>query len=81
MSAFFRAVTETVPSLFHGIFSEQNSVPNPNHITYPEHWLNNKQKNGSERLYLRYCSLKNNKLDQRGTGTVIAGNLDPGRLL
>jgi hypothetical protein len=29
MSAFFRGITETVPSLFRGIFSERNSVPNP----------------------------------------------------
>ncbi len=28
MSTFFRGITETVPSLFRGIFSEQNSVPN-----------------------------------------------------
>ena len=30
MSTFFRGITETVPSLFRGIFSERNSVPNPN---------------------------------------------------
>jgi hypothetical protein len=29
MRAFFRGITETVPSLFRGIFSERNSVPNP----------------------------------------------------
>jgi hypothetical protein len=29
MSTFFRGITETVPSLFRGIFSERNSVPNP----------------------------------------------------
>jgi hypothetical protein len=29
MSTFFRGITETVPSLFCGIFSERNSVPNP----------------------------------------------------
>jgi hypothetical protein len=29
MSAFFRGITETVPSIFRGIFSERNSVPNP----------------------------------------------------
>ncbi len=28
-SAFFRGITETVPSLFRGIFSERNYVPNP----------------------------------------------------
>jgi hypothetical protein len=31
MRAFFRGITETVPSLFRGIFSERNSVPNPSH--------------------------------------------------
>jgi hypothetical protein len=31
MSTFFRGITETVPSLFRGIFSERNSVPNPSH--------------------------------------------------
>jgi hypothetical protein len=31
MRAFFRGITETVPSLFRGIFSERNSVPNPTH--------------------------------------------------
>jgi hypothetical protein len=31
MSTFFRGITEIVPSLFRGIFSERNSVPNPNH--------------------------------------------------
>jgi hypothetical protein len=30
MSAFFRGITEIVPSLFRGIFSERNSIPNPN---------------------------------------------------
>ena len=30
MSTFFRGITETVPSLFRGIHSERNSVPNPN---------------------------------------------------
>jgi hypothetical protein len=29
MRAFFRGITETVPTLFRGIFSERNSVPNP----------------------------------------------------
>jgi hypothetical protein len=29
MGIFFRGITETVPSLFRGIFSERNSVPNP----------------------------------------------------
>ncbi len=29
MSTFFRGITETIPSLFRGIFSERNSVPNP----------------------------------------------------
>jgi len=29
MSTFFRGITETVPRLFRGIFSERNSVPNP----------------------------------------------------
>jgi hypothetical protein len=29
MRAFFRGITETIPSLFRGIFSERNSVPNP----------------------------------------------------
>jgi hypothetical protein len=29
MSAFFCGITETVLSLFRGIFSERNSVPNP----------------------------------------------------
>ncbi len=29
MSTFFRGITEDVPSLFRGIFSERNSVPNP----------------------------------------------------
>jgi hypothetical protein len=29
MSTFFRGITETIPSLFRGIFSEQNSVANP----------------------------------------------------
>ncbi len=32
MRAFFREITETVPSLFLGIFSERNSVPNPNRV-------------------------------------------------
>ena len=30
MSTFFRGITEIIPSLFRGIFSERNSVPNPN---------------------------------------------------
>ncbi len=36
MSTSFRGITETVPSLFRGIFSERNSVPNPtsNHLLY-----------------------------------------------
>jgi len=29
MSTFFRGITEAVPSLFRGIFSERSSVPNP----------------------------------------------------
>jgi hypothetical protein len=29
MSTFFCGITETIPSLFRGIFSERNSVPNP----------------------------------------------------
>jgi hypothetical protein len=29
MNTFFRGITETVPSLFRGIFPERNSVPNP----------------------------------------------------
>jgi hypothetical protein len=29
MSNFFRGITEAVPSLFRGIFSERNSVANP----------------------------------------------------
>jgi hypothetical protein len=29
MSTFFRGITEYVPSLLRGIFSEGNSVPNP----------------------------------------------------
>ncbi len=29
MSTFFRGITETITSLFRGIFSERNSVPNP----------------------------------------------------
>ncbi len=29
MGTFIRGITETVPSLFRGIFSERNSVPNP----------------------------------------------------
>jgi hypothetical protein len=29
MSTFFRGITEAVPSLFLGIFSEQDSVVNP----------------------------------------------------
>jgi hypothetical protein len=33
MSAFFRGITETVPSLFRGIFSERNSVPNPMYMS------------------------------------------------
>jgi hypothetical protein len=35
ISTFFRGITETVQSLFRGIFSERNSVPNPtyNHLS------------------------------------------------
>ncbi len=33
MNTFFRGITETVPSLFHGIFPERNSVPNPKFTT------------------------------------------------
>jgi hypothetical protein len=29
-----RGITETVPSLFRGIFSERNSVPNPTHNVF-----------------------------------------------
>jgi hypothetical protein len=29
MTTFFRRITEMVPSIFSGIFSEQNTVPNP----------------------------------------------------
>jgi hypothetical protein len=29
MSTFFRGITESIPSLFRGIFSERNSVANP----------------------------------------------------
>jgi hypothetical protein len=29
MSTFFRGIMETIPSLFRGIFSEQNSIANP----------------------------------------------------
>jgi hypothetical protein len=29
MSIFFRKITESIPSLFRGIFSERNSVANP----------------------------------------------------
>ncbi len=29
MNTFFRGITETIPSLFRGIFSERNSGPNP----------------------------------------------------
>ncbi len=35
MSTFFRGITEAVPSLFRGIFSERNSVPNPNQSVCP----------------------------------------------
>jgi len=35
MSTFFRGRTETVPSLSRGIFSEQNSVPNPSSAPGP----------------------------------------------
>ncbi len=34
MSTFFRRITETVPALFRGIFSERNSVPNPSRIYF-----------------------------------------------
>ncbi len=34
MSTFFRGITETVPSLFRGIFPERNSVPNHIHKAY-----------------------------------------------
>ncbi len=30
MNTFFRGITESIPSLFRGIFSERNSVANPN---------------------------------------------------
>ncbi len=33
MSTFFRGITETIPSLFRGICSERNSVPNPSPAT------------------------------------------------
>jgi hypothetical protein len=29
MSTFFRGITDAIPSLFNGIFSEQNSVASP----------------------------------------------------
>jgi hypothetical protein len=35
MSTFFRGITETVLSLFRGIFSERNSVSNPIHSSEP----------------------------------------------
>ena len=36
MSTFFRGITEAIPSLFRGIFSERNSVPNPTlHLISP----------------------------------------------
>jgi hypothetical protein len=35
MSTFFRGITEAIPSLFRGIFSEQNSVANPNKSRTP----------------------------------------------
>ncbi len=37
MITFFRGITETILSLFRGIFLERNSVPNP---TYTECWTN-----------------------------------------
>ncbi len=35
MSTFFRRITEVVPSLFRGIFSERNSVANPTYALAP----------------------------------------------
>ncbi len=35
MSTFFRGITESIPSLFRGIFSERNSVANPSSRTGP----------------------------------------------
>jgi hypothetical protein len=31
MNVFFCGITEIIPSLFREIFSERNSIPNPNH--------------------------------------------------
>jgi hypothetical protein len=38
VSTFLRKITETVPSIFHGIFSEQNFVSNP-YTVCPLHLL------------------------------------------
>ncbi len=35
MGTFFRGITEVVPSLFRGIFSERNSAANPNRLSWP----------------------------------------------
>ncbi len=48
ISTFFRGITEAVPSLFRGIFSERNSVPNPTctphphqaGLIFPSWWMN-----------------------------------------
>ncbi len=45
MSTFFRGITEIIPSLFRGIFSERNSVPNPTH-----------QRIQKEQLGAKHCS-------------------------
>jgi hypothetical protein len=42
MSTFFRGTTETVPSLFRGIFSEQKSVANLSETCDEEKGLFNK---------------------------------------
>jgi hypothetical protein len=49
MSTFFRGITETVPSLFRGIVSERNSVPNPNvgryyTCSHADAWLTNQHR-------------------------------------
>ena len=36
MSTLFRGITESVPSLYRGIFLERNSFPNPMYSTNPE---------------------------------------------
>jgi hypothetical protein len=44
MNTFFRGITETVPSLFRGIFSERNSVPNPSSAGIQETKNNGKSR-------------------------------------